>query len=407
MVCCEGRHRGKKRWGWLAPRFLPRFALLACIALVVVGLGVALLPPSPKPPAEPPFSEQARVGALTETLRLRAAGEQLGSSASGAGRTALAQTVTLLTGQARALLSPGQSAPVFPSGPAAQAGSAAPNGPTPAAQPSTEAASSRPTPLPDSPAGLAAALAASGSQRVADAAEADGGMARLLAAVGTAQLLQAASLAAATGVPAPPQADPAPPRLSGACPGPVASASVGSAPVASGPAGPETPARGGTGSGAAGGATVSQALEAAVRTERQRVYAYQLALTRLGGEPAKAAAAQLARHVALLSGAESLSLQNCISPPPREAGYSLAPSFLAAPGAGLAGLETSALPVYGDLVALSEGETRQWAISALLQTARGAAGWGARPSPLPGLPADVESFPPLPAPSTPSPTSGG
>jgi hypothetical protein len=222
-------------------------------------------------------------------------------------------------------------------------------------------------------------------------------MARLLAAVGTAQLLQASSLAAATGVPAPPQADPVPPELSGACPAPVASASAGSASVgSSSPSG---------GTGGTGGATVAQALEAAVRTERQSVYAYQLALTRLGGEPAKAAAAQLARHVALLSGAESLSLRHCISPPPREAGYSLAPSFLAAPGAALAGLETGALPVYGDLVALSEGETRRWAISALLQTARGAAGWGAQPSPLPGLSADVESFPPLPVPPTPTPTS--
>ena len=392
---------GEKRWGWLAPRFLPRFALLACIALVVVGLGVALLPPSPQPPAEPPFSEQARASALTETLRLRAAGEQLGSSASGAGRTALAQTVTLLTGQARALLSPGQTAPVFPSGMAAQSSSAAPDGPTPAAQPPTGAASSPPVPLPDSSARLATALAASGSQRIADATEADGGMARLLAAVGTAQLLQASSLAAATGVPAPPQADPVPPELSGACPGPVASASAGSASVGSGPVASASPS--------GGGATVTQALGAAVRTELQSVYAYQLALTRLGGEPAKAAAAQLARHVALLSGAESLSLRHCISPPPREAGYSLAPSFLAAPGAALAGLETSALPVYGDLVALSEGETRRWAISALLQTARGAAGWGAQPGPLPGLPADVESFPPLPVPPTPTstPTSGG
>jgi hypothetical protein len=140
-----------------------------------------------------------------------------------------------------------------------------------------------------------------------------------------------------------------------------------------------------------------------VRTELQSVYGYQLALTRLGGEPAKAAAAQLARHEALLSGAESLSLRHCVSPPPPEAGYGLAPSFLAAPGTGLAGLETSALPVYGDLVALSEGETRQWAISALLQTARGAAVWGAQPGPLPGLSADIESLPPLPDPSTPTP----
>ena len=37
----------------------------------------------------------------------------------------------------------------------------------------------------------------------------------------------------------------------------------------------------------------------------------------------------------------------------------------------------------------------------LLQAARGAAVWGAEPGPVPGLPADVESFPPLPAPATP------
>ncbi|WP_307000180.1 DUF4439 domain-containing protein [Arthrobacter sp. V1I7] len=374
---------GEKRWRGLAPRFLPRLALLACIALVVVSLGVALTPGSPKQPVEPAFSEQARAAALSETLRLRAAGEQLGGSASGAGQAALGQTVTLLTSQARALLSPGEVAPVFPSTEAAQASPA-----TQAGQTSPGTASSPPAPLPDSPAGLAAALAASGSQRIADAAGADGGMARLLAAVGTAQLLQASSLAAATGAPVPPQADRLPPRLSGACPGPLASVS---------------PAGGGAGSGV----TVAQALQAAVRTELQSVYGYQLALTRLGGDAAKAAAGQLARHEALLSEAESLSLRHCVSPSPREAGHSVAPSFLAAPGAGLAGLETGALPVYGDLVALGEGETREWAISALLHTARAAAGWGAQPGPLPGLAADLESFPPLPAPQPPTPTHGG
>jgi hypothetical protein len=245
---------------------------------------------------------------------------------------------------------------------------------------------------------------------MADAAAADGGMARLLAAVGTAQLLQASSLAAATGAPVPPQTDPLPPQLTGACPVPAGPVPAASVPAAS-PSKSEasaSPAGGEPGSGV----TVAQALEIAVRTERQSVYGYQLALTRLGGDTAKAAAGQLARHEALLSGAESLSLRHCVSPPPPEAGYGLAPSFLAAPGAGLAGLETGALPVYGDLVALSSGETRQWAISALLGTARGAALWGSAPGPLPGLPVDVDSLPPLPTPSAPAPstlapTSGG
>jgi hypothetical protein len=240
--------------------------------------------------------------------------------------------------------------------------------------------------LPDSPAALAAGLAASGSERLADAAEADGGMARLLAAVGTAQLLQASSLAAAAGVPLPPQADPSVPQMTGACPGPSAAP---------------------TGDASGRGAMLAQALEAAVRTELQNVYGYQLALTRLGGGSATSAAGQLSRHESLLGGAEALSLRHCVSPPPPEAGYALAPSFLAAPDAGLAGLETAALPVYGDLVALSEGETRRWAISALLGTARGAAAWNSAPVPLPGLAMDPESLPPLPAPTMATPSRAG
>ncbi|WP_426976739.1 ferritin-like domain-containing protein [Pseudarthrobacter sp. O4] len=359
----------EKRWRGLTPRFLPRFALLACIAVVVVSLGVALIPRSPKAPGEPPFSERARAAALSETLRLRAAGEQLGNSASGAGQSSLSQTVTLLTSQARALLAP-QSALITPS---VQSNPSLQSNPSATGDPSSPA-----PPLPDTAAGLAAALAGSGSERIGDAAVADGGMARLLAAVGTAQLLQASSLAAASGAPAPLQADPAPPQLSGACPGPSASAS---------PAGT---------SAGDGGPTIEAALEAAVRTELQSIYGYQLALTRLGGDAAKSAAEQLARHEALVSGAESLSRGHCVSPPPREAGYALAPSFLASPAAGLAGLETAALPVYADLVALSEGETRQWALSALVGAARRAVLWGAEPGPVPGLAADPDAFPPLP-----------
>jgi hypothetical protein len=220
-------------------------------------------------------------------------------------------------------------------------------------------------------------------------------MARLLAAVGTAQLLQASSLAAASGAPLTAPADPAAPQLSAACPGGKASAATTSGVPGSG---------GGTGSVG----TVAQALEAAVRTERQSVYGYELALPRLGGDAAKAAAGQLVRHEALLDEAESLSLGHCITPPPPDAGYSVAPSFLAAPAAGLAGLETEALPVYGDLVALTEGESRRWAISTLLATARATAAWGAGPGPLPGLDADPESFPPLPAPrGTPTPARSG
>lgn len=370
----------EKRWHRLVPRFLPRIALLACIAAVVVSLGMAMIPNGPQQPGEPPFSEQARAAALSDVLRLRAAGEQLGASAAAAGQPAVGATVTLLTSQGRALLGPGQTAMPTPPAPSAQSPAQSPA--QPSAQPSDAgagAAASPPALLPDSAAGLAAALAASGSQRIADAAAADGGMARLLAAVGTGQLLQASSLAAAAGATLPPHAGAAPLPSTETCPTATSSPSPGG--------------------GAAGGAvTLAAALEAALRTERRSIYGYQLALTRLGGDTAKAAAEQLGHHRTLAGGAEAWSRHHCYSPPLEEAGYTVGPSFLASPAAGLAAVETAALPVYGDLVALSEGETRQWAISALLGAARRASLWGAAPGPVPGLAVDAESFPTLPAP---------
>lgn len=361
-------------------KLIPRIALLACLALVVVSLGIALRPGSPKEPAEPPFSEQARSAALAEAMRLRTAGEELGGSASGNATPAVARTVSLLTSQARALLLPGQDEPdsVPP------AGSAAPSG-APSAAPSGAATGA---PLPPSAAALAAALADSAAQRLADAAVADGGMARLLAAVGTAQLLEASSLAAAAGAPAPAVPDPAAPQISGTCPSAAVPPSSSAADASA------------TSSGAdASPATLHWALAATVRTELETVYGYQVAMTRLGGAAAARASEQLARHEALATGAEAVSRVMCAPVPQREAGYTMAPDFLADPATGLGGLEASALPVYGDLVALSEGQTRQWAIAGLVGAARRSAGWGAETGALPGLAADPAAFPELPVPS--------
>jgi hypothetical protein len=227
---------------------------------------------------------------------------------------------------------------------------------------------------------------------------ADGGMARLLAAVGTAQLLQASTLAAGTGTAAP-SADVAFPTPPGTCPSGSAQAATGSAVAASGdaratsPAVPDaavpedTPAAGTPGGAATSpaGASAAAALAAVVHAEAEAVYGYQVALPRVSGAAAKSAAAALARHEVLLSEAESLSRRLCFAVPPREAGYALGTSFLASPAAGLGKLEAAALPVYGDLVALSEGETRQWAIAALYESGKRAVLWGADPGALPGL----------------------
>jgi hypothetical protein len=395
----KGDSREKRRRG-----LLPRIALLACLALVVASLGVALSPRSPEKPAEPPFSEQARSAALAETMRLRAAGEQLSQSPSAGGQPAAARTVSLLTSQARALLVPGQDEPGSTLPAASAAASAASRSSPPAAsapsQPPAAAASTAASP-PVTAALLATELAASGSQRLADAAMADGGIARLLAAVGTAQLLQASSLAAAAGVPVPDVSDPAAPQLSGACPS--ASASPSSSPSPSSSSSPSSSAAGDASArgGASAGkdpapASLPAALAATVETELETVYGYQVALTRLGDEAAGPASKQLARHEALATGAEALSRMHCAPVPPREAGYKMTPDFLASPADGLGGLEASALPVYGDLVALSEGETRQWAISGLVGAARRSALWGADPGVLPGLTADPNGFPELP-----------
>ena len=369
---------GEERARIRVSRHLPRLALLLCLALVVVSLGIAFRPGNAPKPPEPSRSEQARAAALADALHLRTAGEQLGAAPAGAGRpaatagagTAVTRTVSLLTTQARALLRP------------AQTPSAAPE-PTPPASASAVA--------PDA-AALAADLAKSGRQRLADAATADGGMARLLAAVGTAQLLQSSALAAAAGAPDPAGSVSSPAAGAGQ-PAPDA-ASAGACPETTAP--PSAPAGGDT-EAASGSAGLPGALAALIRAELETVYGYQVALTRLDGAAAKSAAGQLALHETLLSGAESLSRSHCAPIPPREPGYALDPSFLASPASGLGALENAALPAYGDLVALSDGETRKWAVSGLLGAARRAAAWGANPGPTPGLAVDPASFPTLPA----------
>ncbi|WP_436064881.1 ferritin-like domain-containing protein [Arthrobacter sp. LjRoot14] len=372
-----------------------RYGILASLAVLVISLGLALTPGQPPEPPEPSFSEQARAAALADTMRLRTAGSHLADSVSGAERQALLRTVTLLTTQARALSGPDQKQ--SPSATAAASGTAS-------GVPSTSATVSGEPAVADSPAGLVAAVSASGSRRLKDAVASDGGMARLLAAVGTAQLLQASSLAPAVGATAPElPALPAPPPAPAAAP--AASPSAASLPAASPAAGgsscPPAPA---ASAPAAGSATPAAALAMTVKTEAETVYGYQVALARLEGGAAGSASELLARHESVLAEAEALSRAQCVDIPPREAGYTLGPLFLEAPAAGLGSLEAGTLPVYGDLVALSDGSTRQWAIAGLLAAANRAAKWGTDSGPLPGIVVDTAQLPEL-TPDSPAPES--
>lgn len=344
---------------------LLRFAVFALAALVVLSLGFVLVPAEKPAPAEPPFSEQARAAALTAALDLRAAGLKL-TSTGDANPAALDPVVTLLTIQARALMVPA----------AGSATAAAHTSPPPTAPHAS-------TDGPRNLAELVLALADSGRTRVKDAETADGGMARLLAGAGTAQLIAAGRLAAATAVPLPQEAAGTDAEVPGT------SATASSCPSPSAPAARES-TRPGTPPG------TRQALAAAISAEQQAVYGYQAALPRLAPAETGTAAEFLARHKELAGAAEERLRLACGGYVPQQPGYVLDPGFLVAPGAALGKLEAATLASYGDVVAVSQGQDRRWALAALQAAARRAQRWGADPGPVPGLTLDAGQLPALP-----------
>jgi hypothetical protein len=369
-----------------------RYAVLSLAALLVLSLGFALIPADPPEPPAPPFTEQARAAALADALELRAAGLQLaGGTADGGAAAGLDRVVTLLTIQARALL--------LPEAAAASPATATPTTPAPAPASMTAA-------------GLATALAASGTERLRDAEAADGGMARLLAGAGTAQVLAARELAAAAGSPdavaAGGQAAPggtanvseAASTAPAADPGATAPATPGS-PAAC----PLVPSRQAAASEKAqsgeqvpppGPAGPGSALAALAAAELEAVYGYQAALARLPADAAGPASEFLRRHQDLVEDAEAASRLHCAVPPPQEPGYVLEPGFLAAPAAGLARLEAATLPAYGDVVALTDGSARTWAITGLQAAAERTVHWGGDPGAVPGILLDEARLPLLP-----------
>ena len=355
-----------------------QYAVFALTALLVVSLGFVFIPRQPPPPAVPPFSEQARAAAFADSLTLRAAGLDLegtaGATAPAPQAAALARVVTLLTVQARALMLPADAG-----GSSARDAAAA-----------TSTAQLTLTP-PSTAADFAAALQASGAQRLRDAETADGGMARLLAGAGTAQLLAAGDLTSATGIELA--------ALPGAGSSSPASPAPSSPSAASPAASPAASCAGGAAvADASAGANPGSAFASAVAGELELVYAYQAALTRLKPGSAAAASDFLAQHRALRDEAEAMASSRCAAAPLRQPGYALSQEFLADPAAVLGTLEARTLPVLGDVVALSDGRERIWALSALQSAALRTVYWGASPGPVPGMVLDETLLPPLPEP---------
>jgi len=242
-------------------------------------------------------------------------------------------------------------------------------------------------PPPSTPADLAAALQASGAQRLKDAETADGGLARLLAGAGTAQLLAAEDLARAAGIAL--AALPLAPPTDVAVPGNTLPGGTGTAP-------PSLPTASCVSGSRSSTADLGSAVASVVAGELELVYAYQAALTRLGPASAGPASDFLTRHGVLRGQAEAMSRSHCAAVPLRQPGYGLSQEFLADPAAGLGTLEAGTLPVLGDVVALSVGSDRAWAVLALESAARRTVHWGATPGPFPGVVLDESILPELP-----------
>ena len=376
-----------------------RYAVFTLAALLVVSLGFVLIPREPDVPAPPPFSEQARAAAFSDAAALSTAAADLAGTPDGASpaagsadlsaavSSAIGRTVTLLTVQARALMLPAE-----PSGVGAPSASA----------------SSAPVPLASTPADLAAALHASGAQRLTDAQTADGGMARLLAGAGTAQLLAAGEIAAAAGIALDKVAGPARPSPESSSREPTPTAGC-TATVAAGSASPggAGPSSGETDTAAA---DLASSIAAVTGAELELVYAYQAALTRLDSGSVAPASEFLDQHEELRDEAEAKGGARCAALPPTPAGYAVDEAFLSDPAGALGAMEAATLPVYGDVIALSDGAERAWAVSALQSATRRTVHWGAPAGPVPGVVLDDSRLPELPgaAPTQgPAPTSSG
>ena len=205
---------------------------------------------------------------------------------------------------------------------------------------------------------------------------ADEGTARLLAATGTAQQIWAQRIAGLSGV--------AVPGGTGSVPGTEGGAEDGSAespgaraadtarcpngrPTATATAAPETGTGSATSDAPAARPDAAAALTSVINAELGTAYAYQVALAQVepGAEVAGSWGGQAAVHERHGADAVSYLADLCLPPVAPVAAYRLDPDFLRDPAGSLPALEDQFPAVYADLVALSDGDLRGWAITRL------------------------------------------
>ncbi|MCQ1951400.1 ferritin-like domain-containing protein [Arthrobacter sp. zg-Y859] len=217
------------------------------------------------------------------------------------------------------------------------------------------------------------ALAASAQANLQSAWRADAGTARLLAATGAAQQVWAARTAGLYGLDLPEtdSAHPGDPAAESEATGvPATDKGLSNCPDAgTGEVTADSAAGTPSGSAAAGSAAPSAAaaLKAAVDAEFGAAYAYEVALAQ---DPSAATRSEqwqtrMAAHESRGTDAVAYLPDLCLPAVAPVAAYRLDPGFLRNPADALPALEQQFPAVYADLVALSEGDLRGWAIGRL------------------------------------------
>lgn len=313
----------------VARRTIRSLALVLAFVLVV-ALGINLDgPPAPGPPSLS-FTEQAQVDAEVTATGLAAAAVILSDGAAVNDPEvgdAYAATADLLREQAAALRNPVLSQVSSP------AVSADPDASPEPAGGSSSTGTATPEPAP-TPTGFVADLFSAAQQNLEASIAAEPGIARLLASVAVSQRHQALALAGHQGLEAPDWE-----QL------PTAAAVPQPECVATDPVDPPE----------------TEPLGTAVSAEHQAAYAYEVAAARTSdGAHLTDRARQHA--VAAVAGESVLRELVCTQLPTQVPAFALDAGFLDDPAGTLDQLNTELVGMYADLVGLTDGPARLWAV---------------------------------------------
>ncbi|WP_026553014.1 DUF4439 domain-containing protein [Arthrobacter sp. H20] len=308
---------------------------------LVIGLGVNLDDPEDEAPPPLSFTEEAQLGAEARATDLAIAAMALSEAISAdTPGSALGGTYSVTAGilqeQADALRHPllsGQAATATDA-----AGNTFPGSSSTGAGATAEASSPSATPpLPPAPTptSFVADLFSSAQRNLDSAVTAEPGIARLLASVGASQRHQALTLAGLQDLVSPPLE-----------PLPAAAAPTARADCA-GSASQESPK--------------AARLAEAVSAEHQSAYAYEVAAARTP-DPAPLTERAENHASAAAAGEELREGVACAPLQPRFPAFDLDAGFIDDPATTLTALDTALVSMYADLVGLTDGAARLWAL---------------------------------------------